>query len=137
MFFYDSQTARKAGVQTPTTARRMGYRSGPSAGFLCATVGNGRTGPAALLEDIKEGLLVTGMRGTGTDATTGAFSVGCSGFWISGGGRAFPVDGVTLGGTTLDILARIDSLADDLDMRGGLNSPSFRVAEMTVGGQKA
>ena len=136
MFFYDSQTARKAGVKTATTARRMGYRSGPSAGFLCLTVANGRTGPDALLKGITEGLLVTGLRGTGTDVTTGAFSVGCSGFWISGGARAFPVDGVTLGGTTLEILRRIDGLADDLDLRGGLNSPSFRVAEMTVGGRQ-
>lgn len=137
MFFYDSQTARKAGVKTATIARRMGYRSGPAAGFLCITVVNGKTDPAALLKDVKEGLLVTGMRGTGTDVTTGAFSVGCSGFWIRDGARAFSVDGVTLGGTTLEILAKIDGLAGDLDLRGGLNSPSFRVAEMTVGGKKA
>ena len=137
MFFYDSQTARKAGVKTATTARRMGYRSGPSAGFLCIAAANGRTPAAGLLKDIQEGLLVTGMRGAGTDVTTGAFSVGCSGFWISGGERAFPVDGVTLGGTTLEILAKIDGLADDLDLRGGLNSPSFRVAEITVGGRPA
>jgi predicted Zn-dependent protease len=53
------------------------------------------------------------------------------------GARAFPVDGVTLGGTTLDILKAIDKVANDLDLRGSLNSPSFRVAEITVGGKKA
>jgi predicted Zn-dependent protease len=53
------------------------------------------------------------------------------------GAKAFPVDGVTLGGTTLDILKGIDRVANDLDLRGGLNSPSFRVAEITVGGKKA
>jgi predicted Zn-dependent protease len=47
------------------------------------------------------------------------------------------VDGVTLGGTTLEILNAIDKVANDIDMRGGLNSPSFRVAEITVGGKKA
>ena len=47
MFFYDSQTARKAGVKTATMARRMGYRSGPAAGFLCVTVANGQTGTDA------------------------------------------------------------------------------------------
>ena len=135
MFYYDSQTARKAGVKVNTIARRYGYKSGPSAGFLCVTVENGADSPAALFKDIKEGLFVTGMRGAGTDVTTGAFSVGCSGFWIVDGARAFPVDGVTLGGTTLDILKGIDRLANDLDLRGGLNSPSFRVAEITVGGK--
>jgi PmbA protein len=136
-FYYDSQTARKAGVKVHTMARRYGYKGGPSAGFLCITVENGKDDPAALFKDIKEGLLVTGMRGAGTDSTTGAFSVGCSGFWIVDGAKAFPVDGVTLGGTTLELLKGIDKVANDLDLRGGLNSPSFRVAEITVGGKKA
>ena len=136
-FYYDSQTARKAGVKVHTMARRGGYKGGPSAGFLCIMVENGNDDPAALFKDVKEGLLVTGMRGAGTDVTTGAFSVGCSGFWIVDGARAFPVDGVTLGGTTLDILKAIDKVANDLDLRGSLNSPSFRVAEITVGGKKA
>jgi len=136
-FYYDSQTARKAGVKVHTMARRYGYRGGPSAGFLCIIVENGKDDPAALFKDVKEGLLVTGMRGAGTDTTTGAFSVGCSGFWIVDGAKAFPVDGVTLGGTTLEILKAIDMVANDLDLRGGLNSPSFRVAEITVGGKKA
>jgi PmbA protein len=137
MFLYDSQTARKAGVKVNTIARRYGYQSGPSAGFLCLVVGNGKDEPASLFKGIKEGFLVTGMRGLGTDVTTGAFSVGCNGFWIVDGARAFPVDGVTLGGTTLDILKGIDKVASDLDMRGNVNSPSFRVAELTVAGKKA
>jgi len=136
-FYYDSQTARKAGVKVHTMARRYGYKGGPSAGFLCIMVENGADQPADLIRDVKEGLLVTGMRGSGTDVTTGAFSVGCSGFWIVDGAKAFPVDGVTLGGTTLEILKAIDKVANDLDLRGSLNSPSFRVAEITVGGKKA
>jgi PmbA protein len=136
-FYYDSQTARKAGVKVHTMARRGGYKGGPSAGFLSITVENGKDDPAALFKDLKEGLLVTGMRGAGTDSTTGAFSVGCSGFWIADGAKAFPVDGVTLGGTTLEVLKGIDKVANDLDLRGSLNSPSFRVAEITVGGKKA
>ena len=136
-FYYDSQTARKAGVKVPTMARRGGYKSGPFAGFLCIVVENGKDAPAALFQGVKEGLLVTGMRGAGTDTTTGAFSVGCSGFWIESGAKAFPVDGITLGGTTLEILKAIDKVANDIDLRGSLNSPSFRVAELTVGGKQA
>ncbi len=136
-FYYDSQTARKAGVKVHTMARRYGYKSGPSAGSLCIIVENGKDDPAELFKGMKEGLLITGMRGLGTDVTTGAFSTGCSGFWIKDGAKAFPVDGVTLGGTTLEILKAIDKVANDIDLRGGLNSPSFRVAEITVGGKKA
>ena len=136
MFLYDSQTARKAGAKVNTIARRMGYKTGPFAGFLCVIVENGKDRFDSLLKDVKEGLYVKGLRGMGTDGTTGSFSVGANGFWIVDGAPAFPVDGVTLGGTTLEILKKIDKVADDLDLRGSFNSPSFRVAEITVGGKK-
>ncbi|MCX6563582.1 MAG: TldD/PmbA family protein [Candidatus Aminicenantes bacterium] len=135
-FLYDSQTARKAGVKANTMASRGGYRSSPSAAFMNVIVENGKDSFESLFKDVKEGLYVRGMRGSGTDAMTGSFSVGCSGFWIVDGAIAHPVDGITLGGSALEILKGIDKVADDLDMRGGVNSPSFRVAEITVGGRK-
>jgi PmbA protein len=136
MFFYDAQIARKAKVKTGTITQRRGYQSMPYAGFLNIIVAPGKETFASLFKDVKEGFYVKGLRGLGTDSTTGSFSVGASGFWIVDGVPAFPVDGLTLGGTTLDILKKIDMVADDLDMRSSVNSPSFRIAEMTVGGQK-
>ncbi|GAI75179.1 unnamed protein product, partial [marine sediment metagenome] len=59
-----------------------------------------------------------------------------SGFWIENGEISFPVDGVTLGGNTLDMLKNIEVVANDLDIRGNINSPSFKIAEMTVGGER-
>jgi PmbA protein len=135
-FLYDSQTARKAGVKVRTIASRDGYQSSPYAAPLNVIVENGKDSFESLFKGVKEGLYVRGMRGSGTDATTGSFSVGCSGFWVVDGAIAHPVDGITLGGSALEILKSIDKVADDLDMRGGINSPSFRVAEITVGGRK-
>jgi PmbA protein len=136
-FFYDSITARKAGVKVNTMARRGGYRSLPFLGFLCITVENGKDRFDEMMKEVKDGFYVRGLRGAGTDVTTGSFSVGASGFWVVDGAVAFPVDGLTLGGSALEILKNIDKVANDLDMRGSLNSPSFRVAEITVGGKKA
>ncbi len=137
MFLYDSQIARKAGVKVNTIASRGSYRSLPSASYMNVIVQNGKDSFGSLLKGMKEGLYVMGLRSSGTDVTTGAFSVGCNGFWIENGAIAFPVDGVTLGGTTLEILKGIDMVANDLDMRSSLNSPSFRVKEITIGGRKA
>ena len=136
MFLYDSQTARKAGVKVNTIAGRGSYRAAPSAAFLSTVVENGKDSFESLFKGVKAGLYVRALRGAGTDVTTGSFSVGCSGFWIADGAIAHPVDGITLGGSALEILMAIDMVADDLDLRGGMNSPSFRVAEMTVGGKK-
>ncbi len=135
MFFYDSITARKAGVKVNTIARRGGYNSLPTAGYLNIIVENGNTDFEKLI-NVKEGFLCKGLRGFGTDSTTGNFSVGASGFWIENGSIAFPVDGITLGGSVLEILKNIDALGNDLDIRGTISSPSFRVSEMTVGGRR-
>ncbi len=135
MFFYDSITARKASFKGSTIARRREYNSPPTAGFLNIIVQNGEKEFTDLFKDVKEGFYCTGLRGTGTDSVTGNFSVGASGFWIENGVISFPVDGITLGGGTLDILKNIDMVANDLDMRGSVNSPSFRVTEITVGGR--
>jgi len=136
MFIYDSITAKKAGIKVNTLARRRGYKSTPSASTLNTIVKNGNISREKIIEGIKEGFYVTGLRGSGTDVTTGTFSVGASGFWIKSGEIAFPVDGVTLGGNTAEILKKIETVANDLDMRGSLSSPSFKVAELAVGGRR-
>jgi PmbA protein len=136
MFIYDSITARKAGVKVNTLTRRGGYKSTAYGSFLNIIVKNGNVNPKELIKGIGEGFYVTGLRGIGTDIPTGNYSVGASGFWIKNGEIAFPVDGVTLGGNTTEILKNIELVANDLDMRGSLNSPSFKVAEIAVGGKQ-
>ncbi len=135
MFIYDSITARKAGVNVNTITQRGGYKSSPFGNFLNVIVKNGNISREKIIEGIVDGFYVTGLRGIGTDIPTGNYSVGASGFWIKNGEIAFPVDGVTLGGNTAEILKNIVLVADDLDMRGNLNSPSFKVSELAVGGK--
>ncbi len=137
MFFYSTITARKAGVKVNTITRRNGHRSDPDAGFLNIIVQNGEVPREKILAGMKNGFYVTDLRGRGTDRATGNYSCGASGFWIKDGEIAFPVDGVTLGGNVLDLLKNIELVANDLDLRGSLNSPSFKIAEITVGGKKS
>jgi len=136
MFIYDSITARKAGVKVNTITSRRGYKGLASASMLNAIVKNGNIAREKIIQGITEGFYVTGLRGIGTDIPTGNYSVGASGFWIKDGEIAFPVDGVTLGGNTAEILKNIEAVADDLDFRGSLNSPSFKVSELAVGGKQ-
>lgn len=133
-FIYDTITARKAGVDVNTVAQRRDHRSRPYAGTLNVVVENGSSNREKLLSELKAGLYVTGLRGIGTDVSTGNYSAGASGFWIENGEIVHPVDGVVLGGHMPDILKSIDAVANDLDKRGRISSPSFRVPELTVGG---
>jgi len=42
-----------------------------------------------------------------------------------------------LGGNSLEIKKNIEFVAHNLEIRGGLNSPSFKVSELIMGGRKA
>jgi PmbA protein len=137
MFFYSTITAGKAGVKVNTITRRSGHRRRPYANYLNIIVQNGEVPREKIISGIKDGLYVTGLRGRGTDRTTGNYSCGASGFWIKNGEIAFPVDGVTLGGNVLDLMKNIEAAANDLELRSSINSPSFKIAEITVGGKKS
>ncbi len=135
MFIYSTIDARKAGVNVATITSRDGFRSPAFADTLNIIVQNGNVDLKTMISGVKNGFYVTGLRSSGVDRTTGNYSCGASGFWIEDGAIAFPVDGVTLGGNVLDILGNIELLADDLELRGAINSPSFKVTEMTIGGK--
>jgi len=87
-----------------------------------------------LLADTKHGLYVTGMMGFGFNAVTGDFSRGASGFLIQDGELTDPVSEVTISLNLDQLLQRIDAVADDLDQRTALASPTFRVSSMTLAG---
>lgn len=136
MFIYDTITARKAGVKVNTIARRYGYRSTAAASFLNVVVQNGTESREKIISGIKNGFYVKGLRGIGADVPTGNYSCGASGFWIENGKVTTPVDGVTLGGNVLEMLNNIEVVANDIEFRGSLNSPSLKISEMAIGGKK-
>lgn len=137
MFIYDTITARKAGIKANTIAQRYGgYRSPPYADVLNIVVQNGNVSREKIISEIKNGFYVKRLRGIGTDRTTGNFSSGASGFWIENGEIAFPVDGVTVGGNALEMLKNIEVVANDIDIRDWVDSPSLKIAEIAVGGKR-
>jgi PmbA protein len=87
-----------------------------------------------LLADTKHGLYVTGMMGFGFNAVTGDFSRGASGFLIRNGELTDPVSEVTISLNLDQLLQRIDAVANDLDQRTAIASPTFRVSSMTLAG---
>jgi PmbA protein len=79
-------------------------------------------------------LYVTGMMGFGFNAVTGDFSRGASGFLIEDGKLSQPVSEITISLNLDQLLQRIDAVANDLDHRTAVASPTFRVSSMTLAG---
>ena len=94
----------------------------------------GQLSPTELMADIAQGFYITEMMGMGVNTVTGDYSRGASGFWIENGALTHPVQEVTVAGNLGPMLLAIDAVANDLEWRGRVASPSVRVARMTVAG---
>ena len=133
-FVLDTYSAKKLGKQSTANASRgSGASVGPSTTNLLLKPGE--LTQQALLESTERALYVTDMMGFGFNAVTGDFSRGASGFWIERGKRIFPVSEVTISLNLDDMLKRIDCIANDLDLRTSICTPTFRVSSMTVAGK--
>lgn len=132
-FYYDTYTARKDGRASNGAAGRASYKGTPSPSSSNLYMKPGPTSRERLLADTPHGILLLEVMGMHTaDPVTGEFSVGISGVAIEGGRLTRGVRGAMLSGSVLELLGKVDAVADDLTFYGRLAAPTFRVAEMMV-----
>jgi len=133
-YLLNTYTAKKLGLQTTANASR-GLAGTPGIGpgnyFLQA----GTRTPQQLIADVKQGLYVTEFLGMGVNLVTGDYSRGASGLWISGGELTYPVEEITVAGNLKDMFLNISEVANDLEFRGSVASPTIRIDGLTVGGE--
>jgi PmbA protein len=131
-FLLDSYSGRKLGRASTASAARSG--ASVSASTTNFVLEPGTTTHDALVASTDRGLYVTDMMGFGFNPVTGDFSRGAQGFWIERGELAFPVSEITVSANLDAMLRGIDLVADDLDDKTSIASPTFRVASMIIGG---
>ncbi len=132
-YLLDTYSARKLGLTSTASASRSPSGGvGPSTSNLVLQPGS--ISRDQLIADTSHGLYVTSMMGFGFNAVTGDLSRGASGFLIEDGELAHPVSEVTISLNLDQLLQRIDAVADDLDLRTSIASPTFRVSSMTLAG---
>ena len=134
-FIYNTRAAKRAGVKSTGNASRGGFSSLPGIGPHNVYLEAGKHSKDEIIKATKKGLLLKEVTGYGIDSVSGNFSGGATGFWIVNGEIAHPVKGVTIAGKAFDILKAIDMMGNDLDMNRTFSAPTFRVAEMQIGGK--
>ncbi|WP_323991212.1 TldD/PmbA family protein [Nguyenibacter sp. L1] len=128
----DSRSARQIGTTGNGRASRgPSAPPVPSLGSLYARPGT--LTPAALMQDIAEGIYVIELMGSAINGLTGDYSRGAAGFMIRGGVLAEPVAELTIAGNLNDMFARM-VLADDLEFRRATNAPTIRIDDMMIAG---
>jgi len=133
-YLLNTYTAKKLGLQTTGNASR-GLAGTPGIGPGNYFLQPGARTPEQLIGDVKEGLYVTEFLGMGANLVTGDYSRGASGLWISGGELGYPVEEITVAGNLKDMFLNISEIANDLEFRGAVASPTFRIDGLTVGGE--
>jgi len=132
-YVLNTYTAKKLGLQTTGNASR-GLAGTPGIGPGNYFLQPGTKTPQQLVGEVKEGLYVAEFLGMGVNLVTGDYSRGASGLWISGGELTYPVEEITVAGNLKDMFLNISEIANDLEFRGSVASPTIRIDGLTVGG---
>jgi len=135
-FAYDTYAARRAGKRSTGNASR-GYDSPPGIGHHNLYLQPGQNTVEELVSGVDNGLYVVSTGAFGFDPNTGDYSYEAAGLWIRDGAFSFPVHEITIASNSLDMLAAVDMVADDLNFKGAVNSPTIRIAEMALSGRES
>lgn len=133
MYEYDVYHARRAGTRTTGNAVR-GAGSVPGIGCHNLYVAPGRQTPDQILAQVSRGFYFDDQGSYGFNSVTGDYSFQAQGFWIENGVKTHPVEGVTVAGTSLEMLKRIVAIGNDLRWNSSVACPTLLIEEMTLSG---
>jgi len=108
--------------------------NGRSGGSTNLYFENGNINYDDLLKSHPKILYVTETIGHGTNLVTGDYSVGANGFLIENGEFKYPVNEITIAGNLNEMFKNI-ILANDLEFKYSINSPTMMIDGMTVAGK--
>ena len=116
-------------------SRRLGLApTGNGGGVRNLTLTHGDEDQAALCRRMGEGILITEGMGQGVNLVTGDSSRGASGFRVSGGEIAGPLEEFTLAGHLGDMFAGLQAAGTDVDLRGNIQCGSLLLSPMKIAG---
>jgi len=147
-YFYNTYTAKKAGVKSTGNAVRGGHKSLPGIGvtnfYIRADESqksevrsqnseDKRTENNKLIKSISKGILILNTMGLHTaNPISGDFSVGISGLWIENGETVYPIKEAVISGNILELFKKIEGIGNDLKFYGNVGSPSLLIGDMDI-----
>ncbi len=128
----DLATARKLGLESTANASRS-VASPPSPATSNITMTPGTISREELEREMGTGLVVTSLIGSTINPTTGDYSRGASGYWVTNGQPSGPVSEFTIAGNLREMLRTIVP-ANDADPFRRIQVPSLLVEGLTIAG---
>ena len=131
-WFLDLATAHQLRLKSTAHASRN-ISSPPTPNPTNLYFEPGNISPKNLIGNIKKGIYVTELMGSSVNLINGDYSRGGSGFWIDKGQITYPVNEITIADNLNEMFKKI-ILANDLEFKQGLNSPTMLIEDMIVAG---
>jgi len=134
---HNQKTAKKDGVASTGNAHKAAYNAPVGVAPSNFYIVPGQAGYQALLAQMGEGLLVTGVQGThaGANPVSGDFSLSAYGYLISAGQVVRPVNQITIAGNFFAMLSDVQAVGNDLDFgAGAIGAPSLFIGSLAVSG---
>jgi len=132
-YLLNSYTARKLGLRTTGNAAR-GITGNAGVGHGNLYLEPGSRSAEDIIRNVRSGLYVTELIGSGVNIVTGDYSRGAAGLWIENGEFAYPVSEITIAANLQDMLMSLEYIGSDLEFRSSVSSPTLMIGEMTVSG---
>lgn len=135
---HNLKTAHKANVKTTGNGFKASYSSPVSVEPTNFYIEKGEASIKELMEEIKEGIMVTDFAGlhSGANSITGDFSLAAKGFYIKDGKKEYPVEQITVAGNFFDLLKNIKFIGNDLNFPiSSVGAPSVIVEGLSVAGK--
>ncbi len=149
-YLTDRLRAAELGLARSGNARRQSYAHLPIPRMTNTYILPGDDDPAEIVRSVRRGLFCEQLGGGQVDPASGDFVFGVSVGWlIEDGELTHPVRGANLVGDGPTILARVEAVGTDFDVRegicgkdgqgvpAGLGNPTVRIGRITVGGTGA
>ena len=131
-WFLDLSTAMQLKLKSTAHASR-GISSPPTPSPTNLYFEPGNVSPKNLIGNIKKGIYVTELMGSSVNLINGDYSRGGSGFMIDKGKITYPINEITIADNLNEMFKKM-ILANDLEFKQGLNSPTMLIEGMTVAG---
>ncbi|MBN2279174.1 MAG: TldD/PmbA family protein [Candidatus Marinimicrobia bacterium] len=130
----DTYSGKKLGLRSTGNASR-GVGGNPSPSTSNFYMEKGIYSPDEIIRSVKNGLYLTSVHWTGINYITGDYSRGAEGVWIKDGELDQPVQEFTVASNMKEMMKNIEMIGNDLEFRGSVSAPTFKIAEMTISGK--
>lgn len=136
-FMHNLKTAKKAGTQSTGNAGKSGYNGTVSVGPHNLYLAPGQETLTDLISNTDHGIFIVELQGTnaGINSVSGDFSLSAIGFLIEKGKLGRGINQITVSGNLYEMLYQIEDIANDLQIKSSVSSPSIKVKLLTVAGK--